>query len=117
MAPSLLHADASPPHRSEHLPPADLRGVHVATADALVPAEQILVGSKPAHRLLAAEPPRAHAQIAEVLERVAPVNELPVEHGSDAGLPDHQGPQAKIAVKPDEALRLGAIALQPRQSE
>ena len=37
MAPRLLHADASPPDRSAHFPPANARGIHVATAEQTIP--------------------------------------------------------------------------------
>src|ERR1700683_4107833 len=107
MPPCLEHAGAAPPDGAEHLPPADRLAVDRRTADALVPGEQVLVGADPADWFIPAEAPSAHAQVAEVLHRVAAMDELPVEHGPDPVLADDQVAVAEVAVEHHLGARSG----------
>src|SRR5690242_15043028 len=99
MASGLQHAGTTPPDRPEHLPPPNPVPVDCAAAHALVPPEQILVGAEAANRVLAAEAPRAHTQVTEVLAGVASMDKLPIEHTADPVLADDQVAEPKIAVQ------------------
>ena len=56
-----------------------------AAAGARVRVEELGDVAEAADELVGdAEPPRLHAQPAEILDRIAEVRELPVEHGADA---------------------------------
>src|SRR5581483_4130288 len=79
--------------------------------------EQILVGPEATDRVLAAKAPRAHTHVAKVLERVASVDEFPVEHCPDPVLADDQVAEAKVAVEHDFTVRCGTVSLKPRQPE
>src|SRR5215218_5131665 len=92
-------ADHTPLQRAHRLPEAELDRVDVAPAGGPVRREQIVHGSEAADALIGhTESPRLHAQPAEVLDRVAEVRELPVEHGSDAVRADDEVAVAEVAV-------------------
>ena len=87
----------APLQRAEHLPPPPDVGV-----DGPPPpprrrrtAPRRSRSRRPARR---AEPPRPHAEPAEVLERVAEVGQLPVEHRPQPVRPDDQVAEAEVAV-------------------
>src|SRR5690348_11751073 len=101
MAPRLEHAGAAPPHRPEHFPPANPLAIDGAAADALVTPEQVLVGTEATDRTVAAEAPGPHAEVAEILGRVAPMDELPIQHGPDPVLSHDQVAEAEVAVQND----------------
>ena len=73
---------------SQTAPTRTIEGIDLPPADSLIGAEQIVVGAEAADRKLTAKPPRAHAQVSEILAGVASVNELPVEYPTDAGFSD-----------------------------
>src|SRR5262245_31113950 len=74
----------APAQVAEHLPPARDRGIDRIPAGALVGREEALALAEPAHGQRRAEPPRAHAEPADVLHRIADVGQLPVDHGAQA---------------------------------
>src|SRR5215218_184430 len=117
VAPCLPHAADAPPHGAVQLPPAhDLR-VHRAAADPLVAAEEVGVGTEAADRVVGAEAPRAHAEIAEILHRVAAMHVLPIEHRTNAVRSDDEVAVAEVAVEEHVVGRLRPVLLEPAQPE
>ena len=110
----LHHADHPPLQGAEHLPPVQLGGVDRAAARRLVGGEQLLAAAEPAGRVGRAEAPRPHAEPAEVLDRVAEVGELPVEHRPQPVRADDEVAGAEVAV--DHGGRAGGRAGSPRAS-
>ena len=100
-----LHdADDAPLQRAERLPPSHDVGIDFRPRRRRVGVEQVLVLTEPTHRLRRAEPPRPYAQPAEVLQRVADVRDLPVEHGPQAVRTDDEVAEAEVAVHDGRAL-------------
>ena len=95
-----LHlADHAPLQRAEHLPEVQVRGVDGVTGRVGVDRQQLLGRAEstgaPVH---VAEPPRLHAEPAEVLDRVAEVREFPVEHRAQPLRSDDEVAGAEVAV-------------------
>src|SRR2546426_9176288 len=87
-----LHdADDAPLEVTEHLPPAHDRRIDPHTGGTPVGSEEPLPVAETTDRVLVgAEAPRAHAEPAEILHRVAHVHQLPVDHRPEAfGAEDH----------------------------
>src|SRR5947208_15325858 len=98
-APRLHHADDRPLAVPEHLPPAHRRRVDGRAAGARVGGEELLALAEAADRLrVRAEAPRAHAEPAQILHRIADVGELPVEHGAQALGTEDDVADAEVAV-------------------
>ena len=81
MREGLGDADHAPLQRAERDPVAQRVFVDRAPARGLVRVEQLGDVAEAADELVDhAEPPRLHAQPSEILDRIAEVRELPVEH-------------------------------------
>ena len=99
-----LHlADHAPFQGAEHLPEGEVLGRDDPAAGCRVGGEQLLGRPESSGALLdVAEAPRLHAEPAEILDRVAEVRELPVEHGAHALRADDEVAVAEIAVHEGE---------------
>src|SRR6185436_9113111 len=93
------HAHDAPLERPDDLPEAHALGIDAPAAGRLVAREQVLAQPESAHgQVDVSEPPRVHAQPAEVFERIPAVGDLPVEHAAHAVGADHEIPVAEITV-------------------
>ena len=80
----LEDADDAPANVAEHLPEAQLLRAHVGPPAARRPRAGARACPSPRPGGRRSEPPRADAEPAEVLDRVAGVAELPVQHRGEA---------------------------------
>ena len=94
----LEDADDPPLERAEHLPPVQRGPVDHLARRGLVGADELVDRPEPADPGLGPEAPGAHAQPAEVLERIAEVGQLPVEDGAQPVGPDDEVAVAEVAV-------------------
>ena len=118
VAPRLHDADHAPLERAERLPPAQGLEVDRPAAGRLVGRRQLLAGGHAAGRQRRAEPPRPHAEPAEVLHRVAEVGQLPVEDRPQAVGADEEVAEAEVAVDDPRLVRArGRFASSQRKPE
>src|SRR6202035_3783190 len=117
VARSLDQTHHSPPDGAGGLPPEELGERDLAAPGGAIGVDQGLIRPHSRDWLRSAEPPRGHAQVAEVLQRVAHVDELPIEHGGDPVLVDQEVSEAEVTVHDGLRPRLGTLALEPTQNE
>ena len=79
--------------------------------------EELVVVADTGHRLRPAEPPSPHAEPAEILHRIAAVDELPVEDGSEAVGADDEVPEPEVAVHDGRRSRIRTVRFQPAERE
>src|ERR1700719_2180716 len=95
----LTYTDHSPSQRAERHPEAQGVVVDLPAAGAFVGRDQIGDRAEAADELVGhSEPPRLHAQPTEILDGIAQVRELPIEHGADALGSDDEVPVPEVAV-------------------
>src|SRR5213078_1015541 len=117
-APRLHHADDRPLPVPEHLPPARRGRVDGRAAGARVGGEELLALAEAADRLrVRAEAPRAHAEPAQVLHRIADVGELPVEDGAQALGTEDDVADAEVAVHEGLGARRGRRSREPAERQ
>src|SRR5438552_16092830 len=114
-----LHdADDPPLEVAEHLPPADGGRIHPPASGAFVRRKEAgAVGESAGGHCIGAEPPRAHAEPAEVLHRVADVHHLPVDHGAQALGAEDDVAHPVVAVHQRPALRRRQPSREPAERE
>ena len=115
----LDHADDPPLERAQHLPPVQRVAVDDLARGGLVRPDQLVDRPEPADPRLGPEPPGPHAQPAQVLERVAAVGQLPVEHRPQPVGSDDEVPVAEVAVddRVPRADGRGPVARQPAEAQ
>src|SRR5262245_29142433 len=87
VAAELEQREDSPAEIPEELPEAQRVRVDRVPGGALVGLEQLVAPpDTAAGELVVSEAPRADAQPAQILDRIADVRELPVEHGAETPL-------------------------------
>src|SRR5690606_27314464 len=97
----------------ERLPEAERLAVHLRAALALVGLDHLLARADAPRRQRRAEAPRARAQPAQVLDRVAHVDELPVEDRAQPALVEDDVADAEVAVYDGDARGRGRAREQP----
>ena len=102
----LHHADHAPAQRPGELPAAQLLGRDAYARVARVRVQQLLARAEPRRGQVGPrEAPGGHAHPAEILDRVAEVRQLPVEHARDALAVDHQVAHPEVPVNERPARR------------
>ena len=94
----LLHTDDSPAQRAEYLPPAQLVKGDLGPARGAVCSQQLFLAAQPGGGRGRAETPRLDAEPAEVLGRVAGVDEFPVDDGAQRVRADDEVAEPQVAV-------------------
>ena len=113
----LAAADQPPVDGAVQLPPALGGVVRRDAAAGRVARHQVGALTEPAHRKRRPEPPGLGAQPAQVLPRVAAVDQLPVQHPVQSFGCDHQVAGAEVAVHQRVSDRSGLVLGQPAQPD
>src|SRR4029453_18415085 len=114
---SLHDGDDAPLEVAEHLPPACPFGADRVAAGALVGGEETLAVAQAARRGCGTEAPRADAEPADVLHRVADVGELPVDYGAQPVGTDDDVADAVVAVHDRAPGRARDAGAEPAERE
>jgi hypothetical protein len=94
----LLHTDDSPAQRAEYLPPAQLVKRDLGSARGPVGGQQFFPAAQPGGGRGRAETPRLDTEPAQVLGRVAGVDEFPVDDGAQRVRADDEVAKPQVAV-------------------
>src|SRR5207253_5883722 len=96
------------------LPPRERAPRAGGTAASFVVAEKLFARTEATRcETVVSETPRSHAEPAEVFDRIADVRQLPVEHGGQAGLVEHDVADPEVAVHERGPAHFGRALLEP----